>query len=137
MQPIRILVFWAILASTSAAAETDPACLKHLGGAFYGVECYNGLGNDLRKSNSELKTRLLKIIPRNNPNVARLNRYLRNLDEAMKTCEITSESMNSWRPAEHAANPRYVDTDVLFYECKYRLLKHQNEFLNSLLSHSE
>ena len=91
MRPTSTLVFWAILASTSAAAETDPACIQHLGGAFYGVECYNGLANDLRKSNSELKTRLLKIIPRNNRNVRRLDRYLQNMDEAMKACEITGE----------------------------------------------
>jgi len=114
-------------------AATDPECLKHLGGAFSGVECFNGLSNDLRQENKILAKKVDATIPPGNKNRELLNAYKRDQIASRKYCELTRESLTDWKPEQHLTNPRYHDSDVVYYECVYDLLKLENQFLKNLL----
>lgn len=114
-------------------ASTDPECLKHLGGAFGDVECFNGLSNDLKQENRKLAENVASTIPKGNKNINFLNQYLRSQVASQNFCELSRASLTGWKREAATVNPRYHDYDVAYYECVYGLLAQENKFLKSLL----
>jgi hypothetical protein len=119
-----------------AAAATDPECLKHLGGAFAGVECFNGLANDLQARNAESVRALQAVIPAASPNRRRLTDYLAHYRQLVRDCDLARESMDDWKPVKPDAGARYRDADVLYYQCVYDLQSAQATFLSRLLANA-
>jgi hypothetical protein len=136
MRLIKIVACIAMGVSAQCHASTDPECLKHLGGAFGDVECFNGLSNDLKKENHGLAQNVASTIPKGNQNKVRLKEYLREQAASRNFCELSRQSMTNWVPERATVNPRYHDYDVAFYECVYLLLDQENKFLKSLLKNA-
>jgi hypothetical protein len=132
MRAIKIAACIAMSVASTCFASTDPECLKHLGGAFGDVECFNGLSNDLRKENAKLANDVGSTIPNKNRNKALLKAYLRNQVQSRKYCELSRASMTSWNRERAMVNPRYHDYDVAYYECIHTLLMQENSFLKRL-----
>jgi GR25 family glycosyltransferase involved in LPS biosynthesis len=137
MRAIKIAACIAIGISNPCHASTDSECLKHLGGAFGDVECFNGLSNDLKQENSKLAKSIASTIPDRNKNKALLNAYLQNQVTSQKFCELSRESMTDWMREAVTVNPRYHDYDVAYYECVYGLLAQENKFLKILLKNTD
>lgn len=123
-----------ILMSISSAcfASTDPECLRHLGGAFGNVECFNGLSNDLKKENLKLANEVASTIPSGNRSKNLLKSYLRHQIQSRNYCELSREAMTKWRHEAVTTNPQYHDYDVVYYECVYMLLVQESTFLKNL-----
>lgn len=136
MRAIKIAACVAMSISSLSHASTDPECLKHLGGAFGDVECFNGLSNDLKQENRKLAKDVTSTIPNGNRNKAILEEYLRNQVKSRNFCELSRESMTNWLHEAVTVNPRYHDYDVAYYECVYSLLQQENKFLKSLLKNA-
>lgn len=136
MRAIKIAACLAMSICTLCHASTDPACLKHLGGAFGDVECFNGLANDLKKENSKLAENVASIIPNGNRNKSLLMGYMRNQVASRNFCELSRESLTNWRREATTVNPRYHDYDVAYYECVYVFLEQENKFLKNLLKNA-
>ncbi len=133
MRATKIAACTFVCISSLCHASTDPECLKHLGGAFGDVECFNGLSNDLKKENVRLAENLASTIPLKNRNKVLLRQYLHNQLNAQKFCELSRASMTKWASEAAMVNPRYHDYDVAYYECKYGLLEQENKFLKRLI----
>lgn len=133
MRTIKIAACVAMCISSLCHASTDPECLKHLGGAFGDVECFNGLSNDLKQENRKLAGNVASTIPKGNRNKILLEQYLKNQVNAQNFCELSRASMTSWVREAATVNPRYHDYDVAYYECVYGLLEQENKFLKSLM----
>lgn len=137
---MRAIKFAALAAMMSISglcyASTDPECLKHLGGAFGDVECFNGLSNDLNKENRKLAEKIATTIPNGNRNRVILKEYLQNQVRAQDFCELSRESMTDWVREVVTVNPRYHDYDVAYYECVYLHLEQENKFLKRLLKNA-
>jgi hypothetical protein len=136
MRAIKIAGCLAMSISSLCHASTDPECLKHLGGAFGDVECFNGLSNELKQENRKLAENVASTIPRGNRNKILLEQYLKNQSNAQKFCELSRASMTSWVHEAVTVNPRYHDYDVAYYECVYGLLEQENKFLKSLVKNA-
>jgi hypothetical protein len=136
MRPIKLAACVAISISGLCQASTDPECLKHLGGAFGDVECFNGLSNDLKQKNRKLAENVASTIPKGNRNKVVLKEYLQTQLKSRNFCELSRESMTNWVPEALTINPRYHDYDVAYYECVYNLLEQENKFLKSLLKNA-
>ena len=136
MRAIKIAACVAMSISSLCHASTDPECLKHLGGAFGDVECFNGLSNDLKQENRKLAENVASTIPNGNRNKGRLKEYLRNQVKSRNFCELSRESMTNWVREAVTVNPRYHDYDVAYYECVYVLLEQENKFLKSLFKNA-
>lgn len=119
--------------SSLCHASTDPECLKHLGGAFGDVECFNGLSNDLKKENKTLAQNVASAIPKGNRNKILLEQYRKNQVNSQKFCELSRASMTNWAHEKKTVNPRYHDFDVAYYECVYSLMDQENKFLKRLI----
>lgn len=132
MQAIKIAACIVMTMSSTCFASTDPECLKHLGGAFGDVECFNGLSNDLKKGNVILANDVASTIPNRNRNKTLLKAYLRNQAHSRNYCELSREAMTKWSREASTVNPRYHDYDVAYYECVYMLLVQENMFLKNL-----
>ncbi len=132
MLAIKISACIVMSISSFCYASTDPECLKHLGGAFGDVECFNGLSNGLKQENRKLAANVASTIPKGNGNRALLKRYLQNQVNAKNFCELGRASMTNWTRETMTVNPRYHDYDVAYYECVYVLLEQENKFLKSL-----
>lgn len=130
---ITCIIFFAPLISI---AETDPECIKHLGGAFAGVECYNGLSNDITAENKILIEKINSIIPKNNKNKTLLKKYVHYQIESKNYCALSRDSYTGWVSEKRVANPRYHDYDVIYHECIYEILINQNKFLKKILNNS-
>ena len=128
----KIIACIAVSAASLCHASTDPECLKHLGGAFGDVECFNRLSNDLKQENKKLAESIASSIPNGNSNKALFKTYLRNQASAQSFCELSRQAMTNWVREAKTANPRYHDYDVAYYECVYVLLEQENKFLKSL-----
>jgi hypothetical protein len=136
MRAIKIAASVALSISNLCHASTDPECLKHLGGAFGDVECFNGLSNDLKQENRKLAENVASTIPNGNKNKSVLKEYLRNQVKSRDFCELSRESMTNWVREAVTVNPRYHDYDVAYYECVYVLLEQENKFLKRLLKNA-
>jgi hypothetical protein len=136
MRVIKAAVCFAMSVSTLAHASTDPECLKHLGGAFGDVECFNGLSNDLKQENTKLAASVASTIPNGNRNKNLLREYQRNQVKSREFCELSRQSLTGWVREAATTNPRYHDYDAAYYECLYRLLEQENKFLKSLLKNA-
>ncbi|MBV6321492.1 hypothetical protein KVP70_11140 [Duganella sp. HSC-15S17] len=132
MLAIKISACIVMSISSYCYASTDPECLKHLGGAFGDVECFNGLSNDLKQENRKLAADVASTIPKGNGNRVLLKRYLQDQVNAKNFCELGRASMTNWTREAMTVNPRYHDYDVAYYECAYILLEQENKFLKSL-----
>lgn len=137
MRATRIAACVAMSISSLCHASTDPECLKHLGGAFGDVECFNGLSNDLKQENRKLAETVASTIPDGNANKSLLKAYLRTQVKARGFCELSRASMTNWVREAATINPRYHDYDVAYYECAYLLLDQENKFLKSLIKNVE
>lgn len=120
----------------TAYAGTDSGCLKHLGGAFGDVECFNGLSNEIKKENSKLAESIALTIPNGNRNKTRLKAYLEIQAKLRNLCELGRQSMTNWVQEAATVNPRYHDYDVAYYECVYTALSQENKFLKGLLKNA-
>lgn len=118
---------------TISIAATDAECLKHLGGAYFGVECYSGLSNDVAAENSILISKINASIPQGNKDKVLLKQYERHQAVSKRYCQLTSDSMNDWKRPKRTANPQAYDYDVVYYECVYDILVSENKFLKGLL----
>ncbi len=136
MRATKIAACIAVSISSLCHASMDPECLKHLGGAFGDVECFNGLSNDLGQENRKLAEDVALTIPNGNRNKGILKEYLRNQVKSRNFCELSRESMTNWAREAVTVNPRYHDYDVAYYECVYLLLEQENKFLKSLLKNA-
>ena len=136
---MRLIKFAACIVMSMSSlchAATDPECLKHLGGAFGDVECFNGLSNDLKQENSKLAESVASTMPKESKNRNLLKAYLQNQVKARDFCELSRESMTDWVREAESVNPRYHDYDVAYYQCVYSLLEQENRFLKSLLKNA-
>jgi hypothetical protein len=133
MRATKIAACFVMSISSFCHASTDPECLKHSGGAFGNVECFNGLSNDLKQENKKLAEDVDSTIQNGNRNKGLLKEYLRNQVKSRKFCELSRESMTNWTREAVTVNPRYHDYDVAYYECVYVLLAQENKLLKSLL----
>ena len=136
MRPIRIAACVIMSLSGVCYASTDPECLKHLGGAFGDVECFNGLSNDLGQENRSIANAVLASIPKENKNRTLMSEYLRNQVKSQAYCELARQSMTEWMREPAAVNPRYHDYDVAYYECVYKILDQENKFLKTLMKNA-
>ena len=136
MQVIKAVICLIFCLPAVAYATTDAECLKHLGGAFAGVECYNGLSNDIAAENKMLLNKIYAIIPRGNKNIALLREYEYQFAKDKKYCQLSRDSLTGWLSEKHTINPRYYDYDVAYYECIYDLMKSQNKFIKNILSNA-
>lgn len=133
MRTIKIAACVAMSISSLCHASTDPECLKHLGGAFGDVECFNGLSNDLKKENKTLAQNVASTIPKGNRNKILFDQYRKNQVNSQNFCELSRASMTNWVREAKTVNPRYHDYDVAYYECVYGLLEQENKFLKRLI----
>lgn len=117
-------------------ASTDPACLRHLGGAFGDVECFNSLSNRLMQENRILAENIRARIPKRNKNKRKLDQYLQSQSGLKAFCDLSRESMTNWTPESVTISPRYHDYDVAYYECVYVLFEQENRFLKGLLKNA-
>lgn len=136
MRAIKIAACVAMTMADLCHASTDPECLKHLGGAFGDVECFNGLSSDLKQENTKLVESIAATIPNGNRNKRLLDEYLRNQVTALNFCELSRQSLSSWLREPATVNPRYHDYDVAYYECAHLLLRQENNFLKTLLKNA-
>lgn len=132
MRTTKIIVGIAMSVASVCHASTDPECLKHLGGAFADVECFNSLSNDLKQENKKLAESIASTIPDGNRNKALFKKYLQNQTSAQSFCELSRQSMTNWVRETRTVNPRYHDYDVAYYKCVYIHLEQENKFLKSL-----
>ena len=133
MRIIKGMVVLFLFVSAIARAETDADCLKHLGGALSGVECYSGLSTDLSIENNSLLMAIDKTIPIKDGNRNLLRQYMKQQDRLRKYCLLSKNALNQWDAEQREVNPRYHDYDVVYAECIYDLLKQQNAFLKKVL----
>lgn len=132
MQAIKKIAFAFVMFSAAAQAETDPECLQHLGGAFSGVECYNGLTNDLRVENKRLSKEIAESIPKSSNSKGLLGSYMKNEINSEKFCNLEKESYAGWQIDHPLKAPRYHDYDVVYFECVYSRALEQNRFLKKI-----
>ncbi|MYN46721.1 hypothetical protein GTP23_16865 [Pseudoduganella sp. FT93W] len=132
MRVIRNLIGVLLGMVTLCHAATDPECLKHLGGAFGDVECFNGLSIELKKENQVLVKEISASIPSGNKNRNLVKDYLRHQEKGRDFCELSRQSLTNWKREVKAKNPRYYDYDVAYYECLYLLVEQENRFLKNL-----
>lgn len=132
MRHTKIVIGLLVIVCNLSRASTDPECLKHLGGAFGDVECFNGLSNVLKQENTKLAHGIDASIPNKNKNKELLKRYLQVQAQSKDFCELNRQSMNGWEAEKTTINPRYRDYDVAYYECVYLLLEQENKFLKNL-----
>lgn len=132
MRAIRHWVGVFLGMSNLCHAATDPDCLKHLGGAFGDVECFNGLTVELKKENQVLANKISASIPLGNRNRNLLNAYRRYQAKGRDFCELSRQSLTNWMRERETKHPRYHDYDVAYYECVYLLMKQENGFLKNL-----
>ena len=135
MQLTNIISIIFFAPATSMAA-TDPDCLNHLGGAFSGVECYNGLSNDIAEENKILTNKIIFTIPKDNKNKIILIKYNLHKTKSKQYCSLSRDSYTSWVSEKHPTNPRYYDFDVVYHECIYNALLEQHKFLRTILKNS-
>ena len=119
-----------------AKAATDVECLKHMGGAFADVQCYVGLSNDLAGDNKILIDKIVKTMPKGNKNRNLLRQYEREQEGLRKYCQLSRDSSTEWVSEKHPINPMYYQPDVIYYECVFDSLEHQNKFLKKILSNA-
>lgn len=133
MQTIKNCIFGLILFPLISYGQTDSECLKQLGGAFYNVECYGGLSNDLEDENKLLIRKILATIPPKNRNRTLLSQYSFERKKLDKYCTLARDSMSEWKPGKATVNPRYFDYDTAYSKCLYESSVFQNRFLKTLL----
>lgn len=131
MRLIKLALF--LLFPVVAFADTDPECLNHLGGAFAGVECYNGLAVALQEENDSLAKQILKKIPRTSGDALLLRTYIRSVNNNKKFCDLQKNSYADWKIERPSINPRYYDYDVVYFECIYDQKLEQNRFFKKIL----
>lgn len=136
MKTLKMIICLVAIYPIFSMADTNPECLKHRGGAFADVECFQGLSGELVKENSELLNKLEANIPEKNSNKNLLKKYVSHQGLAKKYCELHRASSTKWVPEKRPANPRYYVYDVEYYECLYDLLQQENLFLKKLLQNS-
>lgn len=134
--PRGLLAALALVLPAAAAAATDPECLKHLGGAFAGVECFNGLANELKAKNAQSVQKLQRAIPARSADRRRLLDYLERYRQLARDCDLARESMDDWKAVKPEGGARYRDADVLYYQCLYDLQSAQDVFLTRLLDNA-
>lgn len=132
MQATKAFANLVFLMPLICVAATDPECLKHLGGAFAGVECYNGLSNDMAEENKVLLSKISSTIPHGNKNKILLKKYEQYRVESKKYCVLSRDSYMGWVSEKKSVNPRYYDYDVVYHECIYDQLVEQNKFLKKI-----
>lgn len=132
MPLIKAITVASILFPVVAHAQPDPECLKHLGGAFSGVECYNGLANDLRLENRLLSKKIAATIPKNSKSKSLLTSYMKNEVSSYKFCNLTKGAYAGWQIDSQSTPPRYRDYDVVYFECVYSKVLEQNRFLKKM-----
>lgn len=136
MRVIKIFMLSVLFISPYSSAETDPECLAHLGGAFSGVECYNGLSNALKIENKSIIEKIAQTIPAGNKNMKLLKQYEQSQLASEKFCLLNRESLARWKSEKLLNAPQYFYYDVAYYECLYSNLQYQNKFLKNLLSNT-
>lgn len=130
---VRAVIGLILLFPLTSHAVTDAECLKHLGGAFAAVECYNGLSKDIAAENNILINKIAATIPKGNINKVILKRYVYQKAESKKYCQLSRDSLTEWVSEKQTINPRYYDYDVAYYECIFNILGEQNTFLKNIL----
>ena len=130
---IAALLLWAPL---MASAATDPECLKHLGGALSGAECFIGLSNDLKANNKEVVEKIIATIPKGNKNRTVLQNYMRAQASANQYCELARQSATVWIDEKRGPKAMYNQPDVIYLQCIYDNLEHQNKFLKDVLKNA-
>lgn len=136
MRNIDTAAFCVLLLPCICNAATDPECLKHLGGAFADVECFNGLSNDIRTDNERVAKEIIATIPVGNEHRALLLGYQKVQQESKKYCRLSRNSLTEWVDEKPQQNPRYFYYDVAYYQCVYENLLHQNRFLKQILDNA-
>lgn len=133
MRSINACLSLVFLLPLVCSAATDPECLKHPGGAFADVECYNGLSKEVEAENNKLAKEILATMPEQNKHRAILQGYQKDQEESKKYCRLSRNALNEWVDEKPTQNPRYYFYDVAYYQCVYDNLLHQNRFLKQVL----
>lgn len=133
MRRIRFfLILFFLTNSGFLCAETNPDCLNHLGGASFGVSCFNGLAMDLDYKSDQISKKILSFIPKKNPDRSVFLNYLSNEKEMRKFCSLQKNTYANWVFERGGEKSRYYDYDVVYYECLYNQAKEKNRFLQQL-----
>lgn len=136
MRVVKLAIWSMLLMPGIGRATVDPECLRHLGGAFADVECYNSLSNSIEIENKRLAREITVTIPTGSRNKGLLISYLQNQMKSRRYCELSRDSLAEWVTVKRVQNPRYFYYDVAYYQCVYDNLAHQNRFLKQLLENA-
>lgn len=137
MRTISLILLIIFSQITLADTNTDPDCINHLGGAFGGVECYNGLSKELELKNKSIAKKILQKVPKNNSNRGLLKKYTQSVRNIEVFCNIQKNAYANWKTEKPTKNPRYFDYDVVYFECVYNRRQEENKFLTKIEEYLE
>jgi hypothetical protein len=125
-----------LLVDTPAMPETNPECLRHLGGTSYDVDCYVGLTKDIQKDSGRVYKQLQNSMPVGNKFRQLLDEYMATQTAAEKFCLLDKEAGTDWKPSP--STDSYNMWDAIYAGCIYNTRKLQNVRLHGLLKlHNE
>jgi hypothetical protein len=127
---------WETCLSFEAYASDAEECLKHLGGAFYGVECYSKVIREI-ESRITSKSTSVESMNKNEVYQRTFRSYLHMNEKIESFCVLPRDASAGWRRPEHETPPTYIDSDVIFLECKYNLLKAEEKFLDMIITSAQ
>ena len=125
-----ILVTVSSLAFSASDNESD--CLKHIGGGYGDVQCYQALRISLTKENARIYKIVSKSIPRGNSRARLLDEYMTSQLHAEKFCELQRDAGTKWEKS-----PDGTMYHAIYESCLYEVGKAQNSFLKNLLEMSQ
>ncbi|WP_293936568.1 hypothetical protein [Iodobacter sp.] len=134
MQVIKYTMLMVLLYAGSAMASENIECLKHLGAGMSDISCYHELTEQENRNNDAIIIEVLKTMPKN----SKIKDIFRKNTSSTKTntmefCNIKRLAADSWKKekSDHMSEHKY--TDVIYYECLYKLTKKTGENLASLI----
>jgi hypothetical protein len=127
------MIFFVFSLYTTVINATDIECLKHLGGAFAGVECYNGLSSSIEEENKLLIKKIESSIPSSSKDKSLFKQYVHNVIKSKIYCNLSRDALTEWKKEKNTSpNPRYYDYDVEYYQCVFNVLQNENIFLKTI-----
>ncbi|WP_322007938.1 hypothetical protein [Paraburkholderia tropica] len=130
-----LLMFLVVMQNVQADENVNYSnCLQYVGGGGLGdVDCYGGHTKSLESENKKLIASIKSSSGIKADTKARLDRYIRAEDVAMKGCALAPRLALDWAIVD--VNKNHVDMyDAMESSCRYQIRKQENEFLRNLLS---
>ena len=125
-----ILVTVSSLAFSASDNESD--CLKHIGGGYGDVQCYQALRISLTKENARIYKSVSKSVPRGNSRARLFDKYMTSQSHAEKFCELQRDAGTKLEKS-----PEGTMYPAIYESCLYEVGKAQNSFLKNPLEMSQ